>query len=393
MSKILVFGEFNSDNIGDVLLGESQLYVYGKNNLNVSLATFGSDCERGRSKDKRLEFSTNNFLKKIHRWCYSRFFVYRHAFEMNLFWLKRMQEYKSTRNKLQDIDVVIIGGGQLFSDNSLRMLLHIYCITKTAIEFGLDIKIIGSGVPTPKSFISKYLMAKIFSFYDKQNVYLRDQKSIYVVNEISSLKLDKKNIIPDFAISYVAELNNSFISSRNRTIGLAPIGIDCLPYSQRSMVYNCDNWWIALAELIKNNGYIPVLFCHGTQIDYKRCLEVQDEAKKRGLSIDVLPRPECVEEYLSMVYSFENVLAQRLHVSIAAFSLGKLPVSLPWDDKVKCFYDEAGLEQNFVEFPDNNHEYIFSLLLKTSATQSNLQKLVNRTGHVVTQQLSGYSNE
>lgn len=393
MSKVLVFGEFSSDNIGDVLLGESQSYVYGKNHINISLSTFGGEAEGSSLKKANLESSAIRLHKKVHRWFYSKYFVYRHALELMIFLLRREKEKSNIRKKLENADVVIIGGGQLFSDNSLRMLLHIYYITKIAVELDLNIKIIGSGVPTPKTCISKVIMRKILSFYNINNIYFRDEKSIKVINKITNLELSEKNVIPDFAITYVAKFNKTLKSGRGEVIGLAPISFDCLPHSQKNKVYNSNTWWISLAKLIEKKGYTPVLFCHGTKVDYQRCLDVQTEAEKRGLLIKVLPRLECVQEYLVMINSFRNVVAQRLHISITAFSLGKSPISLPWDDKVRCFYNEAGLNQNFIELPDNKHEDICNLLLNSTTSQHNLKELIDRTDHIIKQQLSGYSNE
>lgn len=382
MIKNIVFGEFNSDNLGDVLLGKSQTYIYEKNHKNIVLYNL-SNADKPSSSGKVNETSNYPALKKIHRKLYSDHYLYRHILDLSSFALNRQVYFENAIVKISNADKVIIGGGQLFSDNSLRMLLHIYCITKTAAELKIDTAIVGSGIPTPKTFISKFLIKKIFSYYDKESIFLRDEKSISVVNSITKLDLTINNILPDFAITYVNHFRGKLSLVEEKIIGLAPISLDCMTSKQRRYSYNQDDWWISIAKYIEERGYIPILFCHGTSTDYKRCKDIQNKAHEQGFEIALSPRPTDVNVYVSLVNSFDNVLCQRLHISITAFSLNKSPVSLPWDDKIKCFYIESGLISHFIEDEKVGFKHVFNMLIDQLDLTQQRDQLIARTNSIV----------
>lgn len=382
MNRYVVFGEFDSDNLGDVLLGKSQIYIYEKYNKHIVLSNI-SNVNKKSSDDKVNTTSNHPTLKKIHRKIYSDYYLYRHILDLSSFALNREAYFDSTLIKISNADKVIIGGGQLFSDNSLRMLLHIYCITKTADDLKVDKTIVGSGIPTPKTFISKFLIKKIFSYYDKESIFLRDEKSISVVNSITKLNLTIDNILPDFAITYVNHLRDKLIPEKEKVIGLAPISLNCMTSKQRAYIFNKNEWWITIAKYIKEKGYKPVLFCHGTDTDYKRCKDIQNKAREQDFEIELLPRPTDVNAYVSLVNSFDNVLCQRLHISITAFSLNKSPVSLPWDDKIKCFYVESGLISHFIEDEKIGSKHVFNMLIDQLDLTKQRDQLIARTNSIV----------
>lgn len=382
MNRYVVFGEFDSDNLGDVLLGKSQRCLYEKNGKNIVLSNLSNTDKNSSVDHANRAYNPSNF-KKIHRKVYSDSYLYRHILDLSSFALKKEDYLDNALMKISDADKVIIGGGQLFSDNSLRMLLHIYCITKTADALKVDKAIVGSGIATPKTFISKFLIKKIFSYYDKESVFLRDEKSISVVNSITKLDLTLDNILPDFAITYVNHHRDKLSPVEEKVIGLAPISLDCMNSRQRKYAYNQDDWWISIADYIEKRGYKPVLFCHGTNTDYKRCKDIQIKAHEQGFEITLLPRPIDVDTYISVVNSFTNVLCQRLHVSITAFSLNKSPVSLPWDDKIKCFYNEAGIINHFIENENVNCKDVFDMLIEQLDLTQQKDQLIQRTNSII----------
>lgn len=388
MNEIVVFGEFDSDNLGDVLLGISQEYVYEMNGSVIELKTLStSNIKINRKKIGEKKVIKVSSIKKIHRDFYFRSFLYRHIVDVLLFILKLKKIESDIQLKLFNCEKVIIGGGQLFSDNSLRMLLHIYIITKIAKKLKIKKYICGSGIPEPKTFISKLLMKKIFIHYKSKEVFVRDEKSIDVVNNITNLRLDSNNIIPDFVLSYLKDYESSKIESN--LIGLSPISFECLSAKQRKYSYNQNQWWVDLAKYIQKSGYTPVLFCHGAKTDYERCKKIKELAYKQGINLELRARPEQVQSYIDMVKSFRNVLGQRLHVSITAFSLKLSPVSLPWDDKVKCFYNAAGLENNFITSGFNNFDMVLQLLLNNIETKGTLESLSWKTNKILSRVLHG----
>ena len=390
MKKIIIFGEFLSDNLGDVILGESQKYTYSKLGINIELSNFEL-CNNIKKNDKEnISFDNNNkrgkanFINVTHRNLYRKSNYYRHMIDMFIFFYKYPKYRLKLVKYLKNSQHVIIGGGQLFSDNSLRMLLSIFVISRVARKNEIRVSIIGSGLCYPKTIISKNIIKYILSKHDNSNVYLRDSKSISVANDLSNLNLNENNIIPDFAISYLT--NKSILSNNEKPVnrvGIAPISFKCIPKEQQLNIYNYDNWWIELASLLSFNGYTPVLFCHGTQEDFDRCFDIYNKAKLQGIDIELMPRPSKVDNYIEYMAEFKTVICQRLHVSITAYAMNKSPISLPWDDKVKCFYNEALIPQRYLDYKSIQHKDIIRLVKCSKLNENRKKELINKVNNVI----------
>ena len=223
MKEIAVFGEFDSDNIGDVLIGKGQQLVYKANkkdfitvSLELNKRTHSSTAEQVKANPIIL------ILKKVHRLFYKKNYLYRHILEVSLYLTSKHAYISHGEQSLTFGETIVIGGGQLFNDNTLRMLLRIFSLVSIAKSKKRRVLVIGSGVTTPKTFISNYLLSKIFSQIENKDIYLRDMKSIQVVNSLIDTSLDSSNHIPDFAIPYISSAYKKNKQIVNR-VGLDPI--------------------------------------------------------------------------------------------------------------------------------------------------------------------------
>ncbi|UOE85838.1 polysaccharide pyruvyl transferase family protein [Vibrio splendidus] len=380
MNKIFVFGEFDSTNVGDVLIGLGQDYVYKHCDLDAKMIPL----ELYSRKDVKINTS-NKIVKpsrRLHRFFYKKSYYYRHLLEFTKFLVKKNSYFDHSLKSIDGSRVVIIGGGQLFNDNSLRMILRIYCLLKSSQMNNIKTYIVGAGMPRPKTLISRYMTKSAVRLLPNENIFFRDSKSITVANEFYSLDLTEDNIIPDFAISYINQFSSP-TPSVIKKVGLAPISKEVLPKSHLRLLFNHDIWWVELAKYLISKNIEPIIFCSGSIEDYSRCLDIKKLALESGLNIELLPRPLSASSFIDNVNGLDNVVAQRLHVSITSYSLGKRPISLPWDDKVKCFYNEIGLPDNYLVEDDISFSTIHGIITSDSVEPICPQIIIDRSSTII----------
>jgi polysaccharide pyruvyl transferase WcaK-like protein len=343
MSVFGVFGEFDSDNIGDILIGEGAFILLSEQLVDVRKLPLGRVSSLTNTMNKTKNKKNN--VKIFHRYLYSRYISYRHIIEISKLpsELKLLNKYAI--DNVSDLDVIIIGGGQLLHDNTLRMLIRILFIINEANKKQKPVVFFGTGASAPRTVFSKFLFKKIFKELDSSKIYLRDNRSTEIVAKFFPVSNANIVLIPDTAIARACQktINKKSVE---KIWGLAPISKDTLPFELRKEKINQDEWWMCMAESLIKNNITPVLFSSGVMSDHERCLSIQSKLKiENNIELDVLPRPKDTDTFLKQLSHLDKVIAQRLHISISYFSMGGSPYSLPWDKKVFEFYNIIGMPE------------------------------------------------
>lgn len=280
MKRMVIFGEFDSDNLGDQLIGEGGVILFSNSGFSVQSLPFEPERKMAGTVS-RENLKKASFFKKYHRFFYSRSYYYRHFLEA-LFYLKKWPMYGLYARECVDrADIVIIGGGQLFHDNTLRMLFRIRAIIKATASAEKEILVFGSGMSLPKTFISRLILKDILSGLTNSHLYLRDQYSVDIARLYSKIVSRNVSSIPDCAIAKAEKYALSSSTDLVLKIGVAPISISSLPFSDIHLAFNQDGWWTGLVEEIIKNGNEPVLFCSGVIADYERCIRIKDTLQAR----------------------------------------------------------------------------------------------------------------
>ncbi len=341
--RFLVVGEFDSDNVGDQLIGAGHESLFKHVGCAPVIKSLESTRTRSRENSKRYLKSSSRF--SLHRLLYKKSIVYRHLVELSIS-LIRWKEYElHAEASLKDCDSLIIGGGQLLSDGTLRMLFRIYHITSIAKRRAIPVAAFGTGVSIGRTVISRYLQKKVLSSLSVQS-YFRDAHSIHYARSVMSGVQIHNDPTPDNAI--FAAFPHNGLKSNRRCVGVAPMSPSILIQFGISPD-TIEPWWLAIIADLIARGEQPFLFSSGVIADHVYAEKLQSTLSKKGFFVDLLPRPETHLDLLIQLSTMRYVVAQRLHISIAYYAMGGIPLSAKWDKKVEEFYAMIGLQNRLVQ--------------------------------------------
>lgn len=330
--RLVIVGEFDSDNVGDQLIGEGQATLFSGCGCDIrvlSLESSRSLATAGARIQKR-----NSSMRTLHRALYQRSTLYRHSIESVGQILRKSAYEVRVGEILEGADALIIGGGQLLSDGTLRMLHRLDQITEAAHRSGIPIAIFGTGMSPAKSFLSRRALRRILGRVSGCSRF-RDSASMKVAVSVRSDIALPESPTPDCAIAGIA--HRRALSPELGLVGVAPMAPRILARIGFQSD-DIDSWWIEIIKSLLEHGAKPVLFSTGVIADSQYAATLQEKMDELGVSVDLLPRPRSSDELLSLLGGMDRILAQRLHASISFYAMGGVPASASWDTKVGEFY-------------------------------------------------------
>lgn len=358
---LVIVGEFDSDNMGDRLIGEGHVALFSGRGCDVRVLPLEPN-RKSAGSDTRVPARVG-FFRSLHRALYQRSTMYRHFVE-SVGHFRRSGAYRARAEEvLRGADALVIGGGQLLSDGTLRMLHRLDAVTKVAHEKGIPVALFGTGMSSGKSFVSKRLMRRILGRLSGCSRF-RDLASIEAARSVYP-KLDPSIAsTPDCAIAGIAP--RMTLDPESQLVGIAPMSPRILSRAG-VQVDEIDQWWIGIVRNLVQNGATPVLFSTGVTDDMRYAVDLQMKLKDAGMEIDMFPKPSTTEELLQTLGRMKRVLAQRLHASISFYALGGVPASASWDRKVVEFFDRISLSDRVFRVGEGDPEEIARVLLKPAA--------------------------
>ena len=111
------------------------------------------------------------------------------------------------------------------------------------------------------------------------------------------------------------------------------------------------HFWIGVIREIEKRKIQWKLFCNGDPDDYRLCCYILNRLK-RDKSQYLCPRPKTPQELVNTIASFQSMIAFRLHSHIIGSSLYIPAVAIVWDEKIRFFYRQLGLEERCMEIKD-----------------------------------------
>lgn len=386
MKRAAIFGEFDSNNLGDQLIGQGSKIIIESAGYAATTFPLEEDRQVERAPD---EPNDDNVSRRIHRSLYQSSKTYTHLVDLALM----VGRFRSYRRHIAGIignhELIVVGGGQLLSDNTLRMPLRLLWIIRTARKFRRKMLVIGVGMRPHRSFLSGLIFRRIFKALGSDPIFVRDAHSAKVASRYRPAGYRPIEAIPDSAIPAVRQFAKA--EPRNPDpyrVGLAPINFQELPKGVASARINSDQWWVDLAEALVLSGRRPVLFCSGTYADHERCQGVRALAAARGIDMELLPRPKAPDELLTQLSSFAHILGQRLHISISFLALGGTPTALAWDRKVNDFYAGLGLQARVIGDAELDAHSACRLILQEGRSDVDLDALTSNMIRTVAQAIA-----
>ncbi|MGB3388155.1 MAG: polysaccharide pyruvyl transferase family protein [Pseudaminobacter sp.] len=349
--RILIFNVKFSENLGDGVLAMCLERALMRARPDIEVETvdiagrqaFGGGAREGRRALLRL---LELMPPRLRRLAVS-FVLSRSMPRWSRFWKERVDQS----------DVAVIGGGNLFQDDDLNFPLKIGAVLDILRDAGLPVAVHAVGASRQWSLRARELFARLLG-NRIVHVSVRDERSRQNWRSYFGETFDV-GISPDPGL-LAAEMMGSRrepLQTREPAVGICvthPVILRRhagMAFSQVP-VRSVSAYSELCRELVKL-GHPVLLFNNGAREDQSFLdLVMQDPACAEMIGSGLLtaaPRPREPLELLSLLQPLSAVVAHRLHASIIAYSFRIPHVGLGWDSKVESFFKSVGRDRFLIQ--------------------------------------------
>lgn len=366
--KVLIIGEIYSENLGDGAIAEANKYLLEQycgsetRFLDISNRYEFASCEIRKNESSSI--SIVKYIKKINK-VFMRNSIYSSFIFLTILQFReRKKLLDNLKRNIVDVDLAIIGGGQLLMDNHLSFPVRLYTITKFLDYKSIPFVFSSIGVSDNWSIIGKKIVSKIFRNPSLRRVSVRDHLSKRYLNNIFSQK--EVAISVDSAI-FVDESFKITKKNESNLFGLGITNVASLAFgnnhNQDYSKMNVVDMWIDVIKFCETQGYEVELFTNGSKEDFEFSNQIANEYKSRfNTSIRIAERPLTPFDLVNTVSKYKLIVAHRLHSNIIAYSLKIPSIGLGWDPKVESFGSIINRERFFLKAKDVCSDKIIKLL-------------------------------
>lgn len=372
--RIGVCGELFSNNFGDPVIVESVRYII-ENNINKSTITMIDLDGRTKFKKVTIDGKKENKLQTIKKAKEYLKFESLKSLQQFYYWQtidkKRLSKY--FYNKVREIDVLVIAGGQLIMNNNLNFPLRINLLID--IAKACNVKVIFNACGVQNAHRYSFGNKLIKSYLNKQNVV-----SISTRDDIEILQkyLYKSKVIPFKTLDPAIVTDKLYSIERNEsseTIGLGVVAPSVYKkYSNRTkdLTYLVSEqflieFWIKIINDLDDKNIKWIFFTNGDINDYKFCVKVLEAMKMKKK----IKHPQSPEELVNFISNFKGVISQRLHSQIISYSLNVPFVGIVWDKKLEDFGLSVNREKYYLNAKFINPNVCIELINEQIANNDN----------------------
>lgn len=366
--KIIIFNVKYSDNLGDGVIAECIEQTLSSSYPNCIVKSIDvSGRDRFGSVGALSSVSPNAFFlssfKKIYKFLPS--LIQEKVFvRVSKKVIENHLEPK-WRQEIDSCDVVIIGGGQIFSDKLLYFPLRLSIVSKLLKEKRKPTAIYSVGVNNSFGKKALSLFRSLTGYKKLFFVSLRDTDSR------DSWKQNFNKIEPhitrDPALQ-VANIYNQYIEKSKPTHNAKVVGISVMQNKGKANSLANEELYYELGLKLISNGFNVVYFTNGDPEDEI----IKDLIKKRmnennsldRENVSFLERILTPCDLVTTISKFDAVVAHRLHANIISYSL-KIPhVGIGWSEKMISFFESVDRVEYFVEADEYlNSDVVFQRVM------------------------------
>lgn len=334
--KILLVGEYYSDNLGDPLLCQTVETLIREAYPEAEIIPFDM-CGR-ISAAEYYEPKTDPLTDKITKFVCDRFLYYRRAAICRAYdkekarYLRVWYSLKELQKK-HKFDLVIFAGGSLFMDyfaGIINLIIRRFAFSKTKILFH------ACGMSTLNED-AEYLLRQVLCSKKVASISLRDSYERFV--ELFPVKAKVRK-------TYDTALNCSrfFAPAKEKT---AELGI--------GLIDRCYDQQMALIRHYMQSDIKWKAFTNGSVYDQEYAVKLLTDAgiPAEKLGEYLADRPLTTDDLIRTVTGFERIAAFRMHCQITAASFGIPSFGFAWDRKVTEFYEKLGFSQGCAKTIDD----------------------------------------
>lgn len=331
--KILLIGEYYSENLGDPLICKIVQKTIVQEYPDATVIPF--DMSGRTDMSGYYEIEDYNFSQKLFLRCSEMFKGIFHRGALFRAYLSDQQRYLRTMCCLEEIlsknriDLAVFAGGSLFMDYFAGI---IYCIVRRLACKNIKVIFHACGM-SELSEESATLLRKVFTHRNVRSVSLRD--SYYKF--INTFRISNK-----ISQTYDTGLSCSkYYPASQETVAEYGVGVINLP--------ELFGFQKAMIEYFIDRKMSFKIITNGAMYDYNFALTLLDAIGigKEEQSKYIYKRPTTIEELVCEITSFKYIISFRMHSQIVAVSFGIPSFGFVWNSKVKDFYDKMRLSKNY----------------------------------------------
>lgn len=238
----------------------------------------------------------------------------------------------------QEYDGVIFAGGQLFMDwLSLDIVefLKRFRLKKIPVFFNAC----GAGISVSTE-IQKQLAKELL-----------DENVKFISSRDDVRKIEQRYLFGQKTVQRTFDpalwSNSTYPVYTNQTVAVGLGIMNCSEIGYRKLIH----FWIGLIREIEKRGIQWKLFCNGDPDDYRLCSYILNKLN-RDQNQYLCPRPQTPQELVNTIAAFQSMITFRLHSHIIGSSFYIPAVAIVWDEKIRFFYRQLGLEERCMEIKD-----------------------------------------
>lgn len=358
--RIVIAGEIFSSNLGDYAIFDSLSSILISKNIDVLpldisfRKKFITTCEMEKTETSLIKDSWKKFIPK--RIKHSKFIQY---FITRLMWylLIKPKSYQYWEDLIKSSDGVVIGGGQLITDNSSFFSSKIDQIVKLAQKHDKPFAILGCGVGDNIGIKAKKIYKKILD--DAVYVSLRDIES---KNRLQTF-INKEifiNVNPDLAFALDIKEKKEKLCNKGMVCGFNIMPLSFFKNFDASLKDMTEeqylNFWKKLAEGAINSGMQVIIMTNGNLQDYHQAEVVYQMLQENGIEATLFDRALEPDTLYEQIRKIDCLIAMRMHSGILAKAFGKKVAILVWDQKIPDVWNVVNGQKAIIDsniFKDN----------------------------------------
>lgn len=274
------------------------------------------------------------------------------------------------RRELAGAEAVVVGGGNLLSDQDLNFPMKIVAALGEVVRLDARVAIYGCGVAADWSRTGKKMLCAALASNRPVVVAVRDEASKTVWDRLfASAAGAEASIVRDPGIlaSTVYKFDSTFHALPRPNVAIGVMSSLAIRYHGFDSLSadKLTEWYSGLVDEMLELGFNVSLFTNGSPEDQRfadglwHALSTHPLLARIQLAVVRIPLDLC-----RVIFMADVVVAFRMHALIAAYSYGKPIVALKWDAKVDAFLKSVDLEDAIADANTSSPNAVALLLLK-----------------------------
>jgi polysaccharide pyruvyl transferase WcaK-like protein len=276
------------------------------------------------------------------------------------------------RRELSGVRAVVVGGGNLLSDQDLNFPVKLAAALREAKAMDARVAIYGCGVSAHWSRAGQRMLCSALAANPPVMTAVRDAASKKAWDSLFATAAGAEAGIvhdPGVLASRVHRFAGRDAGSERPMAAIGIMSSLAIRYHGFAALESdaLGEWYLSLVDAMIAKGFDICLFTNGSPEDQRFAETLWEKLAEHPY----LPRIHKAAVHVPVdlcrvIHESEVVVAFRMHALIAAYSYGKPFVALKWDAKVDAFLESVGLEKCLVDVANSSAQSVADLVTSAS---------------------------